>query len=191
MKFELLDAPTKDEPWWPALKTSEDLIEIITTIVWVASGHHAAVNFGQYAYAGYVPNRPSIARTNMPTEEPISEKDMKFFLENPQAVSLRSFPTQIQAIQVMTVLDVLSTHSPDEEYLGKQMEPAWGEDPTIFAAFERFSGRMMELKGIIDERNADMKLKNRNGAVVVPYELLKPFSGRGVTGKGAPYSISI
>ncbi|KAK9220874.1 hypothetical protein WN944_009298 [Citrus x changshan-huyou] len=184
-------ADKKDEPWWPVLKTSEDLIEIITTIVWVASGHHAAVNFGQYAYAGYFPNRPSIARTNMPTEEPISEKDMKFFLENPQAVLLRSFPTQLQAIQVMAVLDVLSTHSPDEEYLGKQMEPAWGEDPTIFAAFERFSGRMMELEGIIDERNADMKLKNRNGAGVVPYELLKPFSGPGVTQKGVPYSISI
>ncbi|ESR59202.1 hypothetical protein CICLE_v10018178mg, partial [Citrus x clementina] len=184
-------ADKKDEPWWPALKTSEDLIEIITTIVWVASGHHAAVNFGQYAYAGYVPNRPSIARTNMPTEEPISEKDMKFFLENPQAVLLRSFPTQLQAIQVMAVLDVLSTHSPDEEYLGNQMEPAWGKDPTIFAAFERFSGRIMELEGIIDERNADMKLKNRNGAGVVPYELLKPFSGRGVTEKGVPYSISI
>ncbi|KAH9740986.1 Lipoxygenase 2 [Citrus sinensis] len=184
-------ADKKDEPWWPALKTSEDLIEIITTIVWVASGHHAAVNFGQYAYAGYVPNRPSIARTNMPTEEPISEKDMKFFLENPQVVLLRSFPTQLQAIQVMAVLDVLSTHSPDEEYLGNQMEPTWGKDPTIFAAFERFSGRMMELEGIIDERNADMKLKNRNGARVVPYELLKPFSGRGVTEKGVPYSISI
>ncbi|KAL9455290.1 hypothetical protein AB3S75_010660 [Citrus x aurantiifolia] len=184
-------ADKKDEPWWSVLKTSEDLIEIITTIVWVASGHHAAVNFGQYAYAGYFPNRPSIARTNMPTEEPTSEKDMKFFLQNPQAVLLRSFPTQLQAIQVMAVLDVLSTHSPDEEYLGKQMEPPWGEDPTIFGAFERFSGRMMELEGIIDERNADMKLKNRNGAGVVPYELLKPFSGRGVTEKGVPYSISI
>ena len=42
----------KDEPWWPKLETREDLIGILTTIIWVASGHHAAVNFGQYAYAG-------------------------------------------------------------------------------------------------------------------------------------------
>lgn len=42
----------KDEPWWPELKTPNDLIGIITTIIWVTSGHHAAVNFGQYSYAG-------------------------------------------------------------------------------------------------------------------------------------------
>ena len=42
----------KDEPWWPLLRTPKDLVEIVTTIVWIASGHHAAVNFGQYDYAG-------------------------------------------------------------------------------------------------------------------------------------------
>ncbi|KAJ8423313.1 hypothetical protein Cgig2_008842 [Carnegiea gigantea] len=45
-------ADKKDEPWWPTLKTPQDLVQILTTIIWVASGHHAAVNFGQYAYAG-------------------------------------------------------------------------------------------------------------------------------------------
>ncbi|KAK3199070.1 hypothetical protein Dsin_022485 [Dipteronia sinensis] len=70
----------KDEPWWPVLETPEDLIEIITIIVWVASGHHAAVNFGQYTYAGYFPNRPTIARINMPDENP-SEENWKIFLE--------------------------------------------------------------------------------------------------------------
>ena len=41
----------KDEPWWPELNTPNDLIGIVTTIIWVTSGHHAAVNFGQYSYA--------------------------------------------------------------------------------------------------------------------------------------------
>ncbi|KAI7726207.1 hypothetical protein M8C21_008551, partial [Ambrosia artemisiifolia] len=40
----------KDEPWWPQLKTQQDLIKIVTTIMWVASGHHSAVNFGQYDF---------------------------------------------------------------------------------------------------------------------------------------------
>ncbi|GMN26503.1 hypothetical protein TIFTF001_001320 [Ficus carica] len=62
-------ADKKDEPWWPVLNTPKDLIDIITTIIWVASGHHAAVNFGQYTYAGYFPNRPTVARINMPTED--------------------------------------------------------------------------------------------------------------------------
>ncbi|KAK7827234.1 linoleate 13s-lipoxygenase 2-1 [Quercus suber] len=183
-------ADKKDEPWWPVLKTPKDLIEIITTIVWVASGHHAAVNFGQYAYGAYFPNRPTLARTNMPTEEP-SEEFLENFLKKPEGALLQCFPSQIQATRIMAILDVLSNHSPDEEYLGEKIEPAWSEDKFIKGAFEKFSGRLKELEGTIDERNANRDLKNRNGAGVVPYELLKPFSPPGVTGKGVPYSISI
>lgn len=183
-------ADKKDEPWWPELRTPQDLIQILTTIIWVASGHHAAVNFGQYAYAGYFPNRPTIARSKMPSEDRDEER-WKFFLQKPEVGLLTTYPTQIQATKVMAVLDVLSNHSPDEEYLGQDMEAAWGEDPVIKGAFERFSGKLKELEGTIDQRNADEKLKNRNGAGIVPYELLKPFSDAGVTGKGVPYSISI
>ncbi|KAI5390610.1 hypothetical protein KIW84_075781 [Lathyrus oleraceus] len=180
----------KDEPWWPNLKTNEDLVEIVTTIVWITSGHHAAVNFGQYTYAGYFPNRPAIARSNMPTEDP-SDQELELFYDKPEVTLLKCFPSQIQAMTVMTVLDILSSHSPDEEYLGQTIEPAWEEEPMVKAAFEKFQGRLMELEGIVDERNADKNLRNRNGAGILPYELLKPTSEPGVTGKGVPYSISI
>uniref|UniRef100_A0A5B7BF19 Lipoxygenase n=1 Tax=Davidia involucrata TaxID=16924 RepID=A0A5B7BF19_DAVIN len=178
----------KDEPWWPKLKTPSDLIGILTTMIWVASGHHAAVNFGQYAFGGYFPNRPSIARTEMPTE--CCEK-LKLFLENPEAALLTCFPSQLQATIVMAVVDVLSNHLTDEEYIGNEIEPCWAEVPTIKKAFEKFNERLKNLEWIIDARNADKKLKNRSGVGVVPYELLKPFSGPGVTGKGVPNSISI
>ncbi|KAL3519189.1 hypothetical protein ACH5RR_021778 [Cinchona calisaya] len=121
----------KDEPWWPVLNTPDDLIGILTTIIWT------------------------------------------------------------QATTVMAILDVLSNHSPDEEYIGDVIEPVWAEDPIIKAAFEEFSGRLKELEGIIDGRNADTNLKDRTGAGVVPYRLLKPFSKSGVTGQGVPNSISI
>lgn len=183
-------ADKRDEPWWPELKTRHNLIDIITTIIWVASGHHAAVNFGQYPYAGYFPNRPTIARTKMPTEDPTDE-EWKLFLEKPEAALLATFPSKLQATRVMAVLSVLSNHSPDEEYIGEGIEQAWADDPIIKAAFEKFSGRLKELEGIIDERNANPKLMNRHGAGIVPYELLKPFSKPGITGKGVPYSISI
>ena len=180
----------KDEPWWPVLQTPEVLIGIVTTIAWVASAHHSAVNFGQYAYAGYFPNRPSIARINMPCEDPTGE-GWKRFLDNPDSELLVCFPSQIQAMLVMAVLALLSSHSPDEEYIGEYMGPTWGEEPAIKDAFERFSTRIKELEKIIDDRNKDASLKNRGGAGVVPYELLKPFSKPGVTGEGVPYSISI
>lgn len=180
----------KDEPWWPVLNTPDDLVGILTIIIWVASGHHAAVNFGQYDFGGYFPNRPTTARVTMPGEEP-NEERWKRFLERPEVELMACFPSQVQATTVMAILDVLSNHSPDEEYLGGQIEPYWAEDPIIKAKFEEFNGRLKELEGIIDERNADMKLKNRFGAGVVPYTLLKPFSESGVTGQGVPNSISI
>ncbi|KAJ9139720.1 hypothetical protein P3X46_030428 [Hevea brasiliensis] len=124
----------KDEPWWPELKTPADLIEIITTIVWVTSGHHAAVNFGQYEYAGYFPNRPTVARMKMPTEDPTDE-EWKFFLEKPEVILLRTFPSQVQAAKVMAILDVLSNHSPDEEYLGEAIEAAWSEAACYKSSF--------------------------------------------------------
>ncbi|XP_048140600.1 linoleate 13S-lipoxygenase 2-1, chloroplastic-like [Rhodamnia argentea] len=180
----------KDSPGWPDLRSPSDLIHIITTMVWVTSGHHAAVNFGQYTYGGYFPNRPTIARTKMPVEDP-SEEELKIFMDKPEVALLKCFPSQIQATKVMAVLDVLSNHSPDEEYLGQDPEPAWKEEPVVNTAFERFNGRLKELEGIIDARNNDQRFKNRSGAGIVPYELLKPFSEPGVTGKGVPYSISI
>ncbi|XP_028751962.1 linoleate 13S-lipoxygenase 2-1, chloroplastic-like [Neltuma alba] len=183
-------ADKKNEPWWPNLQTPQDLIHILTTIAWLASAHHASVNFSQYAYAGYFPNRPSIARNKMPTED-ASKEEWERFLIKPEQTLLENFPSQIQATIVMAVLYLLSNHSPDEEYIGQKIDPSWAEDPTIKAAFGRFNGRLKEIEEIIDARNGDAKLKNRTGAGIVPYELMKPFSGPGVTGKGIPNSISI
>ncbi|KAF7815466.1 linoleate 13S-lipoxygenase 2-1, chloroplastic-like [Senna tora] len=177
-------------PWWPSLQTPTDLIQILTTIAWVASAHHAAVNFAQYAYGGYFPNRPAIARTKMPSEDP-TEEEWERFVNEPEKALLECFPSQIQATVVMAVLNLLSDHSPDEEYLGDFVEAAWGESEVVKEAFERFQGRLKEIEGIIDSRNRDSELKNRNGVGILPYELMKPFSGPGVTGKGIPYSISI
>uniref|UniRef100_A0A7N2LWR0 Lipoxygenase n=1 Tax=Quercus lobata TaxID=97700 RepID=A0A7N2LWR0_QUELO len=53
----------KDEPWWPEMKTRTELIQACTIIIWVASALHAAVNFGQYPYAGYLPNRQTQCQT--------------------------------------------------------------------------------------------------------------------------------
>ncbi|XP_018445869.1 lipoxygenase 2, chloroplastic [Raphanus sativus] len=180
----------KNEPWWPVLKTQDDLIEVVTTIAWVASGHHAAVNFGQYGYGGYFPNRPTISRIKMPVEEP-TEEELKEFYEEPEKTMLKTFPSKKQATIVMVTLDLLSAHSPDEEYLGENPEASWAHEPVIYAAYERFKGKLQYLEGVVDERNVNITLKNRAGAGVVKYELLKPISEPGVTGMGVPYSVSI
>ncbi|KAL0335999.1 UNVERIFIED_CONTAM: Lipoxygenase 6, chloroplastic [Sesamum radiatum] len=42
----------RKEPWWPNLSTQDDLSDILTTMIWIASGQHAAINFGQYPLEG-------------------------------------------------------------------------------------------------------------------------------------------
>ncbi|KAJ9555349.1 hypothetical protein OSB04_009963 [Centaurea solstitialis] len=181
----------KDEPWWPQLKTQKNLIGIVTTIMWVASGHHSAVNFGQYT-GGYLPHRPTIARTKMPNEDLIDEESEEF-LKNPKRSLEECFPSKSQSSKVNSTLNVLSSHSPDEEYIGDKIEVAWEAEPAIKAEFHKFSETLNELEKDIDLKNKNPNLRNRVGAgeVPYPYELLKPKSEAGVTGKGVPYSISI
>ncbi|XP_062195770.1 probable lipoxygenase 8, chloroplastic isoform X2 [Phragmites australis] len=181
----------KDAPGWPTLDSPESLAHALTTMIWVASAHHAAVNFGQYDFGGYFPNRPSIARTNMPIEEPVDDAAHAAFQDNPDQALRECFPSQVQATLVMAVLDLLSTHSPDEEYLGGLETAPWNDDAAVQAAYRQFNARLKEIEGIIDARNTDRRLKNRCGAGIVPYQLMKPFSQAGVTGKGIPNSTSI
>lgn len=178
----------RNASWWPNLKTKEDLARILSTMIWVASGQHAALNFGQYPYGGYVPNRPCIMRKLIPSE---TDPEYKSFLSNPQNFFLSSMPTQLQATKTMAVVDTLSTHSPDEEYLGERHETKWTNEGRALEAFQRFSARIQEVEEIIQQRNEDFSNKNRNGAGVLPYELLLPSSGPGVTGRGIPNSVSI
>lgn len=180
----------RNEPWWPELNTKEDLSKIVSTMIWTASGQHAAINFGQYPFGGYPPNRPTLMRQLIPQEgEPGYDK----FMSNPQLTFLTSLPTQLQATKVMAVQDTLSTHSPDEEYLGQvnQLHDHWIRDPKILELFNKFSAKLLEIEEVIHKRNKDVRLKTRCGAGIPPYELLVPSSGPGVTGRGIPNSISI
>ncbi|VAI26943.1 unnamed protein product [Triticum turgidum subsp. durum] len=187
----------KDEPWWPVLDSHESLVQVLATIMWVTSAHHAAVNFGQYPLAGYVPNRPTTTRKNMPSEMvgPDS-KEMRKFLEEPERVLLDTFPSQYQSVLVMLILNLLSSHSPDEEYMATYAELVWRQEEEIKEAFDRFKSKMIDIAVQIDKANMDSKLKNRNGPGVVPYVLLRPSNGhpedeKTVMGMGIPYSISI
>ncbi|TVU08175.1 hypothetical protein EJB05_41566 [Eragrostis curvula] len=184
----------KDEPWWPKLDSHESLVQVLTTIMWITSGHHAAVNFGQYPYAGYIPNRPTIARQNIPKE--MGRQAMKKFMEDPEKVFLDTLPSQFQSFVVLVILDLLSSHSPDEEYMGTHVEPAWTVEGNVKLAFQKFQGRLRDILEQVDEWNEDPKRKNRHGAGVVPYTLLRPCDGDPFDEKsememGIPNSISI
>ncbi|KAL2608575.1 hypothetical protein R1flu_027148 [Riccia fluitans] len=180
----------KDEPWWPKPASIKSLTEICTTIAWVAGPHHAAVNFGQYAYGGFMPNKPSHCRRFIPDRGSKEEEEM---LKDPNKWLMSTISGQFATALVMTILELLSTHAVDEEYQGKRLNDNWTSDPQIKALFHDFALQMKDLEARIDKRNADPSLHNRTaGPAGLPYTLLYPKSeSSGLTGRGVPYSTSI
>ncbi|KDP40689.1 hypothetical protein JCGZ_24688 [Jatropha curcas] len=175
--------------WWPTLASADDLTSILTTLIWLASAQHAALNFGQYPYGGYVPNRPPLMRRLIPEE---NDPEYESFVADPQKYFLSALPSLLQATKFMAVVDNLSTHSPDEEYIGERQQPSiWSGDAEIIDSFYAFSAEMGRIDKEIERRNKDPSLKNRCGAGVLPYELLAPSSEPGVTCRGVPNSVSI
>jgi lipoxygenase len=57
--------PDKKEGW-PVLRDIASLRDICVTLAWVASAHHAAVNFSMYDFTAFMPNRSPIIRREMP-----------------------------------------------------------------------------------------------------------------------------
>lgn len=183
----------KDEPWWPKMRTLDDLTKSCTIIIWVASALHAAVNFGQYPYAGYLPNRPTISRRFMPEPGTAEYDELR---SNPDKAFLKTITSQLQTLLGVSLIEILSKHSTDEVYLGQRDTPEWTADRAPLKAFEKFGKKLEEIEGRIMEMNGDGRWKNRVGPVKVPYTLLYPntsdFSRTGgLTGKGIPNSVSI
>jgi len=179
----------KNASWWPRLYSPEDLSSILTTLIWLASAQHAALNYGQYPYGGHIPIRPPLMRKLVPKED---DPEYAKFVADPEKYFLSALPSRFQSTRFMAVIDILSTHSIDEEYLGERKDlSTWSGDSEILEAFYRFSMEMKRIEKEIEKRNVDPNLRNRHGAGTTAYELLIPSSRHGVTCRGVPNSITI
>ncbi|XP_066371270.1 probable linoleate 9S-lipoxygenase 4 [Miscanthus floridulus] len=189
----------KDRDWWPRMNTVQQLARTCTTIIWVASALHAAVNFGQYPYAGYLPNRPTVSRRPMPEPGSDDYKKLEAGQKEADMVFIRTITSQFQTILGISLIEILSKHSSDEVYLGQRDEPErWTSDAKALDAFKRFGSRLVEIEKRIKTMNDNPTLKNRKGPVEMPYMLLYPNTsdvtgekGEGLTAMGIPNSISI
>ncbi|KAK6243131.1 hypothetical protein QUC31_009540 [Theobroma cacao] len=67
-----------------------------------------AVNFEQFAYAGYSPNRPTLSRRLMPEKGTPENAELE---KNPEKVFFRTITSQLQTFIGMSVVEVLSKHA--------------------------------------------------------------------------------
>lgn len=170
---------------WPLLSSKEELVEILTTIIWIASGHHAAINFGQFNYSGYMPTAPTMCSSEMPERGTYSG-----YLREDSAVMENLAPIA-QAVIVAGVVKFLSYHHDDEEYLGEEIQH-WFQDETIKKARDEFEAELKSAAATIEKRNNRMDLPSREGRLSTPYCLLSPFKLEGTeAASGVPNSVSI
>ncbi|KAI9185735.1 hypothetical protein LWI28_010214 [Acer negundo] len=91
----------------------------------LASALHVAVNFGQYPYAGYLPNCPTISRRFMHEEGTPEYAELE---SNPDKAFLKTITSQLQTVVGNSVIEILSRHSTDEVYLGQRDMSEWTSD---------------------------------------------------------------
>ncbi|KAK2353185.1 linoleate 9S-lipoxygenase [Trifolium repens] len=179
----------KNATWWYKMQNRTELIEACTTLIWIASALHAAVNFGQYPYGGLILNRPTKSRRLMPKK---GSPEYDELAKNYQKVFLRTITPKNDTLTDLTVIEILSRHASDEQYLGQRIEgDLWTSDTQPIVAYKRFASKLAEIELKLAQRNNDESLRNRYGPVNMPYTLLYPSSKEGLTCRGIPNSISI
>lgn len=175
------------------MQTRHELTQTCTIIIWIASAFHAALNVGQYPYAGYYPNRPTISRCFMPEPGTVEYDELE---SNPDLAYFKIIASQFVALIGVSLIEILSRHATDEAYLGQRDTPEWTSDSAPLKAFQHFRERLIQIENKITEMNKNIQWKNRVGPVKLPYTLLYPntsdYTGvGGLTGRGIPNSISI
>ncbi|XP_045790608.1 seed linoleate 9S-lipoxygenase-like [Trifolium pratense] len=178
----------KDKPWWPKMQSVQDLVQSCSIIIWTASALHAAVNFGQYPYGGYILNRPTLSRRFIPEKGTPEYDEM---VKSPEKAYLRTITPKYQTLVDLSVIEILSRHASDEVYLGERDSKFWTSDSRAIQAFQKFGSKLTEIEGKITKRNNEPSLRNRTGPVQLPYTLLLRSSEEGLTFRGIPNSISI
>ncbi|CAM0957202.1 unnamed protein product [Alopecurus aequalis] len=180
-----------DPACWLALDTVDHLAESLSTLIWIASALHAAVNFGQYGYAGFPPNRPTRCRRFVPLP---GTPEMTQLEADPEKFFLEMIPDRFTATLGLAIIEVLSNHTSDEVYLGQRATSTWTDDGQLLQLLDRFREELRRVEKRVTERNKDPRLNNRRGPVKVPYTLLFPDvagTEKGLTGRGIPNSVSI
>ena len=148
-------------PGFPrTFEDKETLVKSLTIISWTASGLHAAVNFPQFAYYGYVPNRPLFFRTKMPAPE--DRVTLTTLFDD----AVARFRNAIQGMLITWTLTLPSEHNLDErdkDFKGR------GRQAYLREAYDRFKVRLEGIEAAIDARNLDLADQDK-----VPYTYLEP-----------------
>lgn len=154
--------PEKSSQLTGKLNNIDDLIEIVTIMIFLATTQHAAVNFGQYDYGAWVANmpfalyKPFSSLYTVDTEEEREKMLLKWLPGRTQTIK------QIVLVKVLTILPPITSKS-----LLTLPNPFKQEDDK--QAFKEFKKQLKEIESQLKERNKKLKQEGKT-----PYVYLQP-----------------
>uniref|UniRef100_A0A8C1YKF6 Arachidonate 5-lipoxygenase n=1 Tax=Cyprinus carpio TaxID=7962 RepID=A0A8C1YKF6_CYPCA len=130
-----------------SLSSREQLVEYLTAVIFTASAQHAAVNFGQFDWYGWIPNSPSTMRKPPPQQK--GQVDLKYIME--------SLPDRECSSKVLGTVWSLTRTQENELYLGTYPDMYFTEQPAK-EAIKTFQHNLDEVTNIIKSRNEKLTL---------------------------------
>lgn len=162
---ETSDADKGAVPGFPtSFEDKETVIKVLQTLMWLSSGLHAAVNFGQYESYAYVPNKPLSMRADMSTIPSDDEEIREWMFEHVfahissndawlKSSSLSESDAAIDTIQTVRLLTIPSDHCLDN------LSEEFASIGT--AAYATFLKRLHIISDEINTRNEEAKKANK------------------------------
>jgi Lipoxygenase len=149
-------SPEKEDQISGPLREIKDLADVLATIIFTATAQHSAVNFGQYEYAGWVPNMP------FALYQPLTDVSNQ---QQPKIELIARFPNRVQTIKQMILVKALSLPVPHSSKSLLTMKNPF-KDTEAQRVFEQF--QRVHLQHIEQQINA------RNASIQQPYIRLLP-----------------
>jgi hypothetical protein len=140
--------PEKEAQISGSIQELEDLSSILTTLIFTATAQHSAVNFGQYEYAGWVPNMP------FALYQPLTDISGQ---QQPLVELVERLPNRLQTIKQMILVKVLSLPTPHSSASLLTMKNPF-QDADAQKVFRHFQDvQLQEIEQSIKVRNASLK----------------------------------
>jgi arachidonate 15-lipoxygenase len=150
-----------------SFNTVEELIEIVTTIIFICGPQHSAVNFGQSDYIAFAGNMPFSAYLD-PSKLAQQEID--------EELLLKMLPNRERTAEQLTIITVLSAYKYDKfgdynrscvEIYGQKFQEIFGDpvNKSVVSIWRQFQQNLNMVELQIDANNRKR---------VVPYPYLKP-----------------
>jgi len=151
---ESIDPERADIPGFPsAIETRELLAQVLTILIWNVSAAHSVVNYSQYDYNAYVPNRPPALFKEMPdTDGDIDEKFIAEALPNELITHFQLVSSYVLSLppgRPLTTVDAMAEVAPE--------------------AHKQFQARLAEISEDLKARNAALVAAGKP-----PYTYLLP-----------------